>query len=387
MPTLDTLAAFSFATAGEIRFGRGTAPAAVDAARAMGRRCFLVHGKNPDRAGWLLRALQDAGLTVTAFGCTQEPDLPLLDAALASARASRPDLVVALGGGAAIDLAKAVAGLLPAFGPASDYLEVVGKGLPLPAAPLPMIALPSTAGTGAEVTRNAVIGVPAHARKVSLRDRRLIPDLAIVDPALTDGCPRRVTLASGLDALTQIVEPWISARANAMTDALCIKAIPMALAALPMLMQGEDAPARDAMAWVSLAGGLALANAGLGVVHGLAGVIGGETGAPHGAICGALLPQGLAANRAALDPGSRPARRIARLNADLAEALDAADDDGIAALARWATAQGLPRLSAMGVRAVDHRRLAGAARHASSMKANPVDLPLAALTAMLAQAG
>jgi hypothetical protein len=165
-----------------------------------------------------------------------------------------------------------------------DHLEVVGRGLPLTEAPLPFIAIPTTAGTGSEATKNAVIGLHDQGRKVSLRDDRMLARLAIVDPALTDGTPWAVTLASGLDAVTQVIEPFVSVKATPYTDAISAPAISAGLMALQRLRQGEDQDARDALAWVSLSGGLALANAGLGAVHGLAGVIGGLCPAPHGAV-------------------------------------------------------------------------------------------------------
>lgn len=403
----DGIAPFSFATAGEIRFGRGTAQGAAEAAAWFGQQVVLVHGRDPQRANWLRAALDTEGLDVTAIACPGEPDLAILETALEAARSAQPASIVALGGGSAIDLAKALAGLVPAAGPVLDHLEVVGKGLPLTEDPLPLLALPTTSGTGSEVTRNAVIGVPEHKRKVSLRDGRLLPRIAIIDPALTDGCPRDVTLASGLDALTQTIEPWLSKRSNPMTDALCSQAIPMALDALPRLMSlptlPEAAPnaagsawgldarrARDAMSWVGLAGGLALANAGLGAVHGLAGVIGGVTGAAHGAICGALLPHVLAANRAALDPLSQAGRRLALLDTLLGRAFGASGDTanvGFDALERWSQTSGLPRLSALGLSVIDHAKVAHAAGASSSMKTNPVALSPIELSGILARAG
>ncbi|MEM6489616.1 MAG: urease accessory protein UreD, partial [Pseudomonadota bacterium] len=321
--------------------------------------------------------------------------------------------VVALGGGAAIDLAKAVAGLAPATRPMLDHLEVVGGGLPLEAEPLPVVALPTTAGTGAEVTRNAVIGVPAHRRKVSLRDPRLMPRLAIVDPALSSGAPRAVTLASGLDAVTQVIEPYLSARATAMTDALVAPAIPLGLSALVRLMRGEDRSAREAMAYVGLVGGLALSNAGLGAVHGFAGVLGGRTGAAHGAICGRLLPFVLAMNErltaeavgdastrvstsASARASARAAARLPAVRAALAGALGCAPGAAFTTLAAWARDQGLASLAAMGHarRASatggdgdplgEDRAVAEASLAASSMKANPVALGVEDLMAVLA---
>jgi alcohol dehydrogenase class IV len=359
---------FSILQPGKILFGRGQAAEAAGIAASFGRGVALVHGRDAGRAEWLRQDLRQAGMAVRAISCGQEPTLAMLEAAVEAARGV--DLVISLGGGAAVDLGKAVAALVPAPGGAMDHLEVVGKGLPLSAPPLPFVAVPTTAGTGAEVTKNAVIDVPAHRRKVSLRDDRMIARVAIVDPALTDNAPRGVTLVSGLDALVQVVEPWLCTRANAYTDSLCRPAMAEGIAALRALMAGEDPKARDAMAWVSLCGGLALANSGLGAVHGLAGVIGGMTGAAHGAICGALLPHILRANAAA--------PRMA----EVLRALGPVD-----ALEDWIHGAGLPRLSALGLNPADHRAVAEAALSASSMKANPVPLDARDLEAILGAAG
>ncbi|MEM9781143.1 MAG: iron-containing alcohol dehydrogenase [Pseudomonadota bacterium] len=378
-----SLRPFAFATAGEILFGRGRATEAPERIGRLGAHVLLVHGRRRQRAAWLIHALEAAGREVTEIAATGEPDIEMLTAALATARRARPDVVIGLGGGAAIDLAKAVAGLAPAPGDPLDHLEVVGKGAPLTAEPLPLVAIPTTAGTGAEVTRNAVIGMPDHRRKVSLRDRRLLPAVAIIDPALTDGTPPAVTLASGLDALTQVIEPWISSRANALTDALVAPAIPAGIGALTRLMRGEDAGARDTLAWVSLCGGLALANAGLGAVHGFAGVLGGRTGAAHGAICGRLLPFVLAMNERIMRDD--PARgRIREIRSTIAAALAVDPDAALPALADWSRRHGLPSLRDMGHHAVDDAALAQAALAASSMKANPVMPGLADLMDVLA---
>ena len=366
-----------------IRFGRGEARAAVPEIAALGQRLFLVHGRDAGRADWLADALKTRGIGVHSYACPSEPTLPMLEDALTAARGA--DGVVSLGGGAAIDLGKAVAALLPAPGVPLDYLEVVGRGQRLEADPLPFVAIPTTAGTGAEVTKNAVIDVPEHRRKVSLRDDRMIADLAIVDPSLSDHCPRAVTLASGLDAVTQVIEPYLCTRANAYTDALCRVAIPKGLTALRRLMDGEDETARDDMAWVSLSGGLALANAGLGAVHGLAGVIGGMTGAAHGAICGALLPHVLRANRVALPASAPDVERFDEVAGWIGATFGTRD--GIATLERWMHDSGLPRLSAQGLHPGDHAAVAEAAAVSSSMKANPAALSATDLVAVLTAAG
>lgn len=372
---------FSILQPARILFGRGTAAQALPAALGFGARGVVVHGADPSRAAAVLQAGQAQGVPLLALSCAREPTLDDLQVALATARAHRADWVLSFGGGAAIDLGKALAALIPAPGGVMDHLEVVGKGLPLTAKPLPFVAVPTTAGTGAEVTKNAVIGLPVHGRKVSLRDDGMIARVAIVDPALTDHCPRGVTLASGLDAVVQVIEPYLSGKATAYTDALTRPAIASGFAALMRLMQGEDAAARDALAWTSLCGGLALANAGLGAVHGFAGVIGGMTGAAHGAICGILLGPVLAANR---DHTTGQAQvRVAEVCTVLAAGLGVAAKDAPEALLAWVRAEGLPDLGRMGLRAADHDAVAVAAMEASSMKGNPVVLPHSTLVGIL----
>lgn len=380
---MTQIAAFAFALPGRCSFGRGAARAAPAQIRAYGARGVLVHGANPARAAWLLDGLRAEGAEVLAIACGSEPTLPMLEAALARAKGFGADWVAALGGGAALDLGKALAGLIPAPGGIMDHLEVVGRGLPLAAAPLPYIALPTTAGTGAEATRNAVIGLPDHGRKVSIRDERMLPRLAIIDPALTDHCPRGVTLASGLDALAQVIEPYVSAKATPFTDALTRPAIGPGLRALVRLMQAEDAAARDSLAWVSLCGGIALANGGLGAVHGLAGVIGGVTPAAHGAICGAALGPVLAMNRDhAPDPG-----RVNEVCAQIAAVLGGTAQEAPAALAGWAREAGLPGLQAQGLDPARHAAVAEASLASSSMKGNPFAPTVAQLCEVLRKAG
>lgn len=371
---------FAFATASTIRFGRGTFHDLPSLAAGQGRRVLLLRSASVAQAEDLARALRQTGavLDLIARG---EPDLPAIEANLALARPFAPDLVIALGGGAVIDHGKALAALIPAPHGALRYLEVVGEGQPLDMPPLPLIAIPTTAGTGAEVTRNAVIQVPDARRKVSLRDPRLYPALALVDPDLCLSCPKPVILASGLDAVTQVIEPFISARANPLTDALCREAIPRGLSALRRLMDQGDTAAWDDMALTSLCGGIALANAGLGAVHGFAGVIGGQTGAAHGAICGALLVPVLMANQRATAPDSPARDRIAWVLDQIS-----AEYGSLADFRSWSTDHGLPSLAALGVAPEDHAQTAQDARQSSSYKANPVDLDLSDLIGILQSA-
>lgn len=367
------MTAFAFATADMIRFGRGEAVQAVPALVALGKTVLLVTGATPARVGWLKDALEAEGVAVTVFSVAKEPDVALIESGVAVARVAQATAVITIGGGAVIDAGKAIAALTPATRPMLDHLEVVGQGLPLDVAPLPFAALPTTAGTGAEVTKNAVISVPDAQRKVSLRDPRMLPTLAIVDPALTDNCPRGVTLASGLDAVTQVIEPYLSSKANPLTDTICRDAIPKGLVAIQQIMASEDPDARDALAWVSMCGGLALANSGLGVAHGLAGPLGGLTNAAHGAICGALLPHGLRANAEA---GNDPVLqvRIAEVQGWIAQAFGGAAEDAVETLHHWSRKAGLPGLDAQGITEATRAKAARDAVSSSSMKANPVAL-------------
>lgn len=377
---------FSIQTPTQILFGRGMKDRAADAIAGLGPRGVLVHGANPARADWLVQDLRAKGCTLATLSCAEEPTLPMLEAALATARPFAPDWVVALGGGAVLDMGKALAALIPSPTPLMDHLEVVGRGLPLTAAPLPFIALPTTAGTGAEVTKNAVIGLPDHRRKVSLRDDRMLARLAIVDPALTDHCPWRVTLASGVDAVVQVIEPYLSTRANDFSDALARPAIARGLTALHCLSQAEDATARDEMAWVSLCGGLALANAGLGAVHGLAGPIGGMCAVAHGAVCAVLLGPVLDMNLRHAAKNSQTAQRLAEVSNIVAGILGGSPETAPLTIAAWVRCAGLDGLSAQGLALADHSDVAEAALQASSMKSNPVPLTKADLMWILSQA-
>lgn len=374
------MTAFAFSLPGRVIFGRGSAAATAGLIRPFGPRGIVVHGRTPDRAAPLLAEIGGGFL---ALSCASEPTLPMLEDALSLARSAAPDWVLAIGGGAVIDMGKALAALVPAPGPPMDHLEGVGRGLPLTVPPLPFIALPTTAGTGAEATRNAVIGLPDHGRKLSLRDDRMLPRIAIVDPALTDRCPRGVTLASGMDALTQVIEPFVSCKATPFTDSLIEPQIGKGLRALRRLMRAEDPPARDVMAYVSLTGGIALANAGLGAVHGLAGVIGGLYPAAHGAICGTLLGPVLAMN--ARRSSGEAGRRIGRVCRIIAEELGCTEAEAPLALVRWAREAGLPDLAGQGVPASAHRRIAGASLESSSMRGNPVPLSVPDLREILSQ--
>lgn len=382
----DVIAPFGFLTAGQIIFGRGAREQAAARTAKYGTCIALVRGKSVAWVDVFKDELRTVGVTVHEVSCTQEPSLPMISQALDGLRPHGVDAVVAIGGGAVIDMGKALAALLPASGDPLTYLESVGQGQPLDTAPVPFVAIPTTSGTGAELTKNAVILVPEAGRKVSLRDDRMLPDLALVDPELTDGCPRSVTLASGLDAITQVIEPYLCNKSSPLTDALCRDAIPKGLAAIFKLAQGEDADARDAMSYTSMIGGMALANAGLGAVHGLAGVLGGRVLAPHGLVCGRLLGPVLMANHAKMTADGQTTARFDEVASWMEAAWELPrgqvfenlsgllDDWGVPRLGEWVTAQ------------TPLEPIAEEASGSSSMKANPCILSHKTLIGIMKQA-
>lgn len=379
---------FSFSSPQTIHFGRGQSCHAARIAKGFGDTVLLVHGSDSKRAEWLVKSCRSDALSVKTISCHGEPTLPDIERALAALQGFRPSVVIGLGGGSVIDFAKALAALIPCTGPALGYLDVVGDGSTLDAPPVPMIAVPTTAGTGAEVTKNAVISVPQHGLKVSLRDPRMIPDVAIVDADLMQGAPQHVTLAAGLDAVTQVIEPFLSIKSNPMTDAICRAAIPVGLRVLRDVVENGSADAWDEMAWVSTCGGLALANAGLGAVHGFAGVIGGKTNAPHGEICGTLLPAVLESHLRKAENDTEIHDRICwvRGQVDTHFAMGR-QGRGIAELRDWSRALGLRTLGELGLSADAYDAVADAAANASSMKGNPFPLTHSDLIEILSAAG
>ena len=381
---------FEFATAARIIFGAGTADQLPELASGLGRRALLVTGANPARHSQQIDALAQADLPCTIVSAAQEPSIAVIEAARDKARTAGCDLVIGIGGGSAIDSGKALAALIPNPGEALDYLEVIGAGKKLSVAPLPFIALPTTAGTGAEVTKNAVLGSPEHGVKVSLRDNRMLPDIALVDPLLTHSLPAAATASTGMDALTQLLEPFVSHLANPLTDALCEAGLRRAGRSLRRVYaEPYDADARADMALASLLGGLALANAKLGAVHGFAGVLGGLTGAPHGAVCAALLPGVMKANmtalagRAADSPALEKYERAARL---LLDSPTATADDALAWIDETSRHFQIPRLGELGVNKADFAEIVAKSQASSSMKGNPILLDTQELRAILAAA-
>jgi alcohol dehydrogenase class IV len=367
-----------FATATRVIMGRGARERAAPWAREVGRRALVVVGRDASRAAWLLDQLAASGLSCELVQVAQEPSVELADAAAARAREAGVELVVGVGGGSVLDAAKAIAALLANGGSALDYVEVVGRGLALRARSLPFVAIPTTAGTGSEVTKNAVLGVPAQRVKVSMRSEGMLPSLALVDPALTDSMPPAVTASTGLDALTHLIESYVSTHANPLTDALCRDGMRRAAGALRRAyFEGSDRAARDDMALVSLFGGMSLANARLGAVHGFAGPVGGMFDGPHGCLCGRFLPYVIEANVRALEQRQRQSPALARF-AEVATLLTGNSDASPADAVTWIQALcaelPVPALSHYGATLADIDEIVAKARQASSMRGNPIVL-------------
>lgn len=373
---------FSFATAGRIRFGLGVSKElpgvvadltsiAAGQQRHQRHRVLLITGSNPVRHAKLLDQLPPGA----RFQVANEPTMDDARQAVVAAQACGADVIVGLGGGSVIDLAKATGILLASGRDPMEHAEVIGQGVPLPQVGVPVVAVPTTAGTGSEVTRNSVLTSPEHQVKVSLRSEAMLPRVALVDPGLTVDCPPAVTASSGMDALTQCLEPLTSNAANPMTDGFALAGLRAAPAIRQAYLDGSDLEARTQMSLCSLFGGLSLANAKLGAVHGLAGVIGGMTGARHGDICAALLAPVTAANVSAMsdrDPDNPALERYSLA----AEALCGVPQVEAALEWIWETVRILDigGLEDLGLAPERFADVIAAGRRASSMKGNPIEL-------------
>lgn len=357
---------FEFATAQRIIFGRGVVRELGEVCAAFGRRALLVTGSRPQAVAGLVPH-------VAVQPIPGEPTTADIEQGVELARQHGADVVVSIGGGSVVDAGKAIAAMATQPGELLRYLEVIGEGKALEAAPLPFIAVPTTAGTGAEATRNAVLASTEHRVKASLRHVSMLPRVALIDPELAVDVPPGVTAASGMDALTQCLEAYVCSRAQPMTDALCLDGIQRAVRSLERAFQdGHDLDAREDMALCALNSGIALANAGLGAVHGFAAPIGGMFHAPHGAVCAALLAPVWEANGRRAPQGGKYDEVDAMLGGD-----------AVAWLRALAERLGIPKLGAWGIQAGDLDEIARKAAAASSMKANPVALSHAEMVAIL----
>ncbi len=367
---------FEFSTSNHILFGPGVVDEVPSLAREFGHRVFFVCTRS-SLFHPLFEKLKQSNLDPLPFSVKGEPTIQSVQAAIQSARQGGCDLVIAMGGGSCLDTGKAVAALLSNPGDLSDYLEIVGgrRTVKIPAAP--NIAIPTTAGTGSEVTRNAVITHPSQRLKVSLRSPLLLPLQAVVDPELTYGLPPEVTAETGMDALTQLIEPFLCNAPTPLTDAICRDGIPrIARSLLAAFKNGQDnIKAREDMSLASLFGGMALANARLGAVHGLASPIGGIISAPHGAICARLLPLVLETNLNALRRRQTNTQVLNRYN-ELATLVTGgssnAPEDGINWIGNLCNSLNIRPLGKFGLTINLFQEIVMQSQNANSMKGNPV---------------
>lgn len=370
--------AFEFVTANRIIFGNGTLKQIADIAPAMGRRALVVTGGTPERAAPLLDILKGAGIEYQTFPVPKEPTIPLVGEGADIVRRDNIDMVISFGGGSPIDAGKAIAAMATNGGEPLDYLEVIGKGQPLTEDPIPMIAIPTTSGTGAEVAKNAVLKSEEHNVKVSLRHPKMLPNVALVDPELTYSVPPNVTAYTGMDALAQVLEPFVTRFMNPLTDAIVLEGLRRAARSLrTAYAQGDNVQAREDMALVSLFGGLALTNAKLGAAHGFAGPLGGMYDAPHGAIVAALLPHVMAVNVDAMskrDPDNPALMRYHELGVILTGDVEANAADAAGWVRDTAEALNIKSLSRYGMTREDFPAIYEKAKKSSSMKGNPVTL-------------
>jgi alcohol dehydrogenase class IV len=381
---------FEFATASRVIFGAGKRHEAGALAAELGTRALVVTGSSPDRAAALLDALAERSIACEIVTVAGEPTLDTAAQATAHARAAGCRFVVAMGGGSALDAGKAIAALLGNGGEPLDYVEGVGRGQLLTRRSAPLLAMPTTAGTGSEVTRNAVLSVPDQRVKVSMRSRWMLPEVALVDPELTYSMPQVVTASTGLDALTHLIEAYVCNRPGPLTDALCREGIRLAARALGRAYHdGADAGARNDMSWASLYGGMALANARLGAVHGFAGPAGGMFPVPHGCACGRFLPYVMEVNVRALEsraPAAPVLPRFAEIAGLLTGDNTARPGDGVRWIQDLCQELAVPSLSAYGMREADIDELIDKAARASSMQGNPILLTRDELRLLASQA-
>jgi len=381
---------FEFATANRITFGAGKLRQAGPTIKSAGKRPLVVTGKNIERAEPLFKILRENKIESATFSVSGEPKIQTIRDGVALATSENCDWVISIGGGSVLDTGKAIAAMMTNEGDVLNYLEIIGQGKALAKASARFLAIPTTAGTGSEVTRNAVLASPEHRLKVSLRSPLMLPEMALVDPEMIYDLPPSITASTGLDALTQLIEPYVCSRANPMTDAICTEGIGRVARSFRRAVEnGHDADARADMSVASLFGGMALANAGLGAVHGFAGPIGGMFSAPHGEICAALLAGVMEINLRALrerEAKSSALNRydvVARL---LTENCEATADAGIQWVRNLVHDFKIPRLAAHGIKSEDIPEIVKNAMNASSMKANPITLSEAELSEILRRA-
>lgn len=369
--------AFESAVPTLIFFGNGSLGKVPELVAKLGNSVLIVSGASGRYALELVEKLSQLGIPSTIFSVCGEPTTTNIETAVSTVHQNKCDVIIGLGGGSAIDAAKATAALATNPGDITDYLEVIGRGKALSADPLPLIAVPTTAGTGAEVTKNAVIKSESFNVKVSLRSEKMYPKYAVIDPLLTVDLSPEITAYTGIDALTHLLETYVSAKSNPFIDMICREGLQrIALSIEAAFEDGSNIGARENMAFAAMLGGIALANGKLGAVHGFAGPLGGMYSAPHGAVCACLLPAVMEINVKALREANQTEAlaKYDQIGQWLTGSSNASAEDGIVWVRELVKKMKIPALSSFGVKQSDFSLLAGKAMKASSMKGNPVVL-------------
>ncbi len=368
---------FQFATSTQIIFENGSFKKVPDLIKELGSKVFIVTGKNTILANQLSEWLIQTNFEFEIFRVFSEPTTQDIEKGTELARISGCNVVAGIGGGSVIDSAKAIAALVTNKGELTDYLEIIGKGQRPEKAPLPFIAVPTTAGTGAEVTKNSVIKSTEKNVKVSLRSDLMFPKIAVIDPGLTLTMPPAITAATGIDALTHLLETFVSSQSNSFIDMLCREGMKrISFSVERAFIDGNDLEARENMAMASMLGGMALTNAKLGAVHGFAGPLGGMFPVPHGAVCACLLPAVMEVNIAALNEEKMENQllkfdEVARI---LTQNNSAVAEDGVIWVKELVKKLKIPSLSEFNLSVNSFPELIEKARNSSSMKGNPVEL-------------
>jgi alcohol dehydrogenase class IV len=374
---------FTIARMPRIEFGSGVFRKLPAIAASYGKRFLLVTGARSflesPHAARLFDALRQQGCSWEIVKIAAEPAPTFIDATVAALLGQNFDAVIGIGGGSALDAAKAIAGLLKPGNSVMDHLEGVGPELPYIGPATPFIAVPTTAGTGSEATKNAVLSLEGQFKK-SFRDDQLVAEWAIVDPDLIASCPPHLIAADGMDAFTQLLESFVSTRSNPMTDALARSGIMAVKDSLLSLYAEQTAEAREKMAYASLMSGICLAQTGLGSVHGLAAPLGAFFPIPHGVACGTLVATATAVNIAALEarePDNPALPKYAEIGRRFAmqKGLNGKEARNflVETLRRWEVQLALPRLSACRLASADFPRIVAHCR-GSSMQTNPIVL-------------
>lgn len=381
---------FEFATASRIIFGAGTIQQVAPFASELGKNAFIITGSSIERAESLLDILKSENVLSEVFKISQEPTIEITLEGINHARRTNCDMVIGIGGGSVIDAGKAIAALLTNQGDLVDYLEVIGNGKKFDNPSAPYIAIPTTAGTGAEVTKNAVLASQKHKVKISMRSNFMLPKLAVVDPELTYSMPPEITASTGLDAFTQLLEAFVSNKANPITDGICREGLSRVARSLEVAYkEGKNKLAREDMSLASLFGGLALTNAKLGAVHGFAGPLGGLFSAPHGVICAKLLPFVMETNVLALqerEPENSILHKFDEVAKIATSRCSANASDGVEWIQQLCEKLNIPPLSKYGLREEDIQIIVEKSKNASSMKGNPIELMEEELTEILKKA-